>query len=309
MAKVLVTGASGFIGKHLCSVLNDVIQVVRKPCDSDTVNVVVVPELDDSVDWLNIIPEDVSVIIHLAGVAHTSSVDCGYLRRINQDGTLHLARQAALIGVKRFVFVSSIGVNGVSTSTSPFSFLSQPRPQNDYANSKYNAEVGLRKIEKEMGIDVVIVRPTLVYGQGAPGNFGKLMQFIEKNRLLPFGLVNNRRDFISVQNLVDLLIVCVANPKAAGHTFLASDGKSVSIKEFTNQIAEGLNKRVFQLPIPLCLFRILGKLTGKMPMIEQLIGNLEVDSSNTRMILDWNPPLSMKQSMQLFRHSEGKCDD
>ena len=144
---------------------------------------------------------------------------------------------------------------------------------------------------------MVIVRPTLVYGPNAAGNFGALTRLVNKLPALPFGLANNKRDFIAVQNLVDLLITCANHPKAAGHTFLASDGETMSIKEFTNAIADGLDKRLIQLPVPISLMKLVGKLLGKSAMVEQLVGNLEVDSSNLQEVLDWTRPYTMKQAM------------
>ena len=205
------------------------------------------------------------------------------------------------MGISRFVFVSSIGVNGASTSRRPFSVYSEPTPNNAYARSKYEAELGLKKIAEKTGLEVVIVRPTLVFGHDAPGNFGALTRLVNKLPILPFGLANNRRDFISVQNLADLLVTCATHPNAVGHTFLASDGETVSVKQFTNAIADGLGKKVIQLPVPVSVMRLVGKLTGKSAMIEQLYGNLEVDSSNIKEVLGWTPPLTMRQAMATLR--------
>jgi nucleoside-diphosphate-sugar epimerase len=194
-------------------------------------------------------------------------------------------------------------VNGHVTLEKPFSIFDEPKPLNSYTNSKYDAEIGLRKIAAETGLEVVIVRPTLVYGPNAPGNFGLLTKLVNKLPLLPFGLTNNKRDFIAVQNLADLLITCASHPNAAGHTFLASDMETVSIKQFTSAIAEGQGRKVFQLPIPVSLMRLAGKLMGKSAMVEQLVGNLQVDSSNLKEVLGWTPPYTMKQAMATLRDS------
>ncbi len=241
-------------------------------------------------------------VIHLAGLAHSESYSRLDYKKVNVEGSLCLARAAANSGVKRFVFVSSIGVNGISTQSQPFSNDTPERPQNAYAESKYEAELGLKKISSETGLELVIVRPTLVYGQNAPGNFGMLTKLVKKLPLLPFGLANNRRDFIAVQNLADLLVTCAKHKSAAGQTFLASDGETVSTKDFTNAMAKGLGKNVIQLPIPVSLMRFTGRLTGKSRMIEQLFGNLEVDSSNIQQVLGWEPPLTMEQAMASLRH-------
>jgi nucleoside-diphosphate-sugar epimerase len=170
-------------------------------------------------------------------------------------------------------------------------------PHNHYAKSKSLAELGLKKIASETGLEVIVVRPTLVYGPKAPGNFGLLTKLVHKLPLLPFGLADNKRDFIAVQNLVDLLMTCVNHPNAAGHTFLASDCQTVSIKSFTNAVGKGLGKTVIQLPVPVSLMRLTARLVGKSAMMEQLLGNLQVDSSNAHDVLGWVPPYTMEQAM------------
>ncbi len=296
MSKILISGGTGFIGKTLRSAVSCARYIVRNNNGSNFEDVFFIDDFHSATNWTGAF-NNINSIIHLAGVAHqpkNSSLD---YTSVNTDGTLHLAQEAVKSGVKRFVFVSSIGVNGTSTTDTPFTFNDSVLPHNDYAQSKYDAEQGLRKIAQETGLEVVIVRPTLVYGAKAPGNFGMLTKLVGKIPLLPFGLAKNKRDFIAVQNLADLLITCASHPAAAGHTFLASDGETVSIKDFTNAIAEGLGKKVIQLPIPVSLMRLAGKLTGKSAMIEQLYGNLEVDSSNLKEVLGWTPPFTMKQAM------------
>ncbi|MGL6002506.1 MAG: NAD-dependent epimerase/dehydratase family protein [Plesiomonas sp.] len=299
--KVLLSGASGFIGGFLHKAIpNECRCVVRRGSNNPIVHDSF--EIDNSLDvntvWDGAF-DDIDVVVHLAGIAHNRKNED--ILRVNTEGTLHFAREAARLGVKRFVFVSSIGVNGTSTTDKPFTCNMIAAPHNTYAQSKYEAELGLKKVSKETGLEVVIVRPTLVYGPNAPGNFGMLAKLIKKLPVLPFGLASNRRDFISVQNLVDLLIVCATHPNANGHTFLASDGETVSIKEFTNSIADGLGRKLIQLPIPIQLMQLIGKLVGKSVMIEQLLGNLEVDSSNAFEILGWVPPLTIKEAMFSLR--------
>ena len=303
---ILLTGASGFVGSEI---LEQLIQravlpirtygrreLARLKINQKITVDHVVGEIGAEVNYTNAL-HGVDVIIHCAALAHVTKGDEFSYNYINTLGAIELAKQAWKAGAKRFVFISSIGVNGSSTKATPFSVDSMPYPHNVYAQSKYDAEIGLKKIAAETGLEVVIVRPTLVYGQRAPGNFGMLTKLINKLPILPFGLANNKRDFIAVQNLADLLITCATHPNAAGHTFLASDMEIVSIKQFTNAIADGLGKKVFQLPIPVSLISWVGKLTGKSAIIEQLFGNLQVDSSNTKEVLNWTPPLTMKQAM------------
>lgn len=300
---ILLTGGSGFIGQQIVKLSPIKRQVVRIGESHSGSSVHQIDTLNTTTNWQGAFT-NINTIIHLAGLAHSNSFSVQDYQDVNVDGTLHLANEAAKAGVKRFVFVSSIGVNGIATQQIPFSICSEPTPHNTYAQSKYDAELGLKKIAQETGLEVVIVRPTLVYGPNAPGNFGSLTRLVNKIPVLPFGLVNNKRNFISVQNLADLLITCASVPKAAGHTFLASDGQTVSIKDFTNAIAEGLGKRIIQLPIPVWLMRLAGKLLGKSVMVEQLVGNLEVDSSNAQEVLGWTPPYTMQQSMTFLKEDK-----
>ncbi|MUK65305.1 NAD-dependent epimerase/dehydratase family protein [Aliivibrio fischeri] len=292
---ILLTGATGFIGHYVSQKKLQIKYAVRDN-DASLTNSFVIKALDSKTNWQGAFNQ-IDSIIHLAGLAHSHRFTCDDYQSVNVDGTLHLAREAAIAGVKRFVFVSSIGVNGTATQQVPFSVDSEPAPHNAYAQSKYDAEIGLKKIADETGLEIVIVRPTLVYGPAAPGNFGALTRLVNKVPVLPFGLVSNKRDFISVQNLADLLVTCVNHPNAAGHTFLASDGKAVSIKDFSNAIAKGLNKQLIQLPVPVWCMRLAGKLLGKSIMVEQLVGDLEVDSSNAQEVLGWLPPYTMQESM------------
>ncbi|WP_063656161.1 NAD-dependent epimerase/dehydratase family protein [Aliivibrio fischeri] len=292
---VLITGGSGFIGRNISKSSQCDFRYVTR-IRNEKHSGFNISELSGKTNWQGAFT-DISSIIHLAGLAHSHSFTNNDYQSVNVDGTLHLASEAAKAGVKRFVFVSSIGVNGTLSYHTPFSESSKAAPHNAYSQSKYDAEIGLKKIADETGLEVVIVRPTLVYGPNAPGNFGSLTRLVNRVPVLPFGLVNNKRDFISVQNLADLLHTCTHHPKAAGHTFLASDGRAVSIKEFTNAIAKGLNKRLIQLPVPVWCMRFAGKLLGKSIMVEQLVGNLEVDSSNAQEVLGWIPPYTMQQTM------------
>ena len=298
--RILLTGASGFIGYYLKKDVNIQVVVLRNNESDNCKPSYKIDSLTENTCWNNAF-NDINSIIHLAGLAHSNSFSESDYNSVNTQGTLKLASDAAKAGVKRFVFVSSIGVNGSSTEDEkPFSYNSEVEPHNIYAKSKLDAEIGLKKIAEETGLEVVIVRPTLVYGPNAPGNFGLLTKLVTKLPLLPFGLVNNKRSFIAVQNLTDLLLTCAKHPNAAGHTFLASDGKSISTKEFTSAIAKGLNKSIYQLPVPTSIMRLGAKLIGKQSMAEQLLDNLEVDSSNAFDVMGWKPPYTMEQAMSLL---------
>lgn len=304
MSKVMVTGATGFVGRYLCDIIEDCVSVVRHSSNCNDSSEIIIQDFNESVCWGKLIPRDVDCVISLAGVAHGSNITNEVYHSVNTVATLHLAREITKLGVKRFVFVSSIGVNGRLTNAEPFTFNSITNPHNDYAKSKYEAELGLRKIAEETGLEVVIVRPTLVYGPNAPGSFGLLTKLVKKFPILPFGLAENRRNFIAVQNLADLLMTCAIHPNAGGHTFLARDRETVSIKEFTTAIANGLGKKVIQLPIPVNLMRFTGKLIGISALFDQLFGNLEVDSKNIQQVLHWVPPLTMEQAMGLLHDSD-----
>ncbi|MGK0250566.1 MAG: nucleoside-diphosphate-sugar epimerase [Oleispira sp.] len=295
--KMLLTGATGFVGRNLESIYSELFRSVIRNGESHSFeDAYLIDSLNRYTKWDGSF-DNCEAVIHLAGLAHSNNFSKEDYQSINVDGTLHLATEAVKAGVKRFVFVSSIGVNGTSTKLIPFMFNSEANPHNAYAQSKYDAEVGLQKIAVDTGLEVVIVRPTLVYGSNAPGNFGSLTKLVKTLPFLPFSLADNKRDFIAVQNLASLLITCAKHPNAAGHTFLASDGETVSIKEFTNAIAGGVNKNLIQLPVPVSLMRLSARLMGKSAMAEQLLGNLQVDSSNAQEVLGWTPPYTMKQAM------------
>ncbi|MBM7072107.1 NAD-dependent epimerase/dehydratase family protein [Shewanella sp. 202IG2-18] len=299
---VVLTGATGFIGQKLLNISCenfDVLALTRKALP-ERKHKIFSELFDVTVSDLN----NAEVFIHLAGIAHSPlSCDADY-ELYNTKLTLFLAQTAVKANIKRFVFVSSIGVNGTSTQKKAFSSIESVSPHNAYSQSKYDAEIGLKKIAQESGLELVIVRPTLVYGPNAPGNFGLLTKLVQKLPFLPFGLADNKCDFIAVHNLADFLLTCAKHPDAAGHTFLASDGETVSIKGFTNLIARGLNKSIVQLPIPTCLLRLAARVIGKSSMAEQLLGNLQVDSSNALEVLGWVPPYTMEQAMASLSESK-----
>lgn len=301
MKKVLVTGGTGFLGKHLLKAVNNnfnVVTLVRNtPIDE---NSVVIGNFTADTDFSQALG-DVNIVIHLAARAHIAKEQLTKpieeFREVNTYATLQLAKQAYLSGVKRFIFVSSIGVNGVSNSVC-FKHSDRPEPTEDYAVSKYEAEIGLKKIAEETGMEVVIIRPPLVYGPNAPGNFGKLAKLASKNLPLPFGAVKNLRSLVAVDNLVDLIITCIDHPKAANQTFLVSDDHDVSTSELLHTMTLAAGKKPRLLPIPMSWLYLVGKLTGKKAIIDRLCGSLRVDISHTKEMLDWKPSVSFNDGIQ-----------
>jgi len=306
---ILITGATGFVGSKFKNLeRKDLAYVVRRPSclsSSEFKNSFSVNSIGANTSWDGAF-DNITAIIHLAGLAHNARYSEEDYMEVNYHGTMKLAREASLAGVKRFVFVSSIGVNGFSTNSTPFKSNSEVKPYNAYTRSKYSAETGLKAIANETGLEIVIVRPTLVYGLNAPGNFGLLNKLINLVPFLPFRLVRNRRCFIAVQNLVELLIICAEHSSAVGHIFLAADGDAISTRQLTDAIAKGSERPLLQLPIPVSAMKFISKLIGKTSMGTQLFGNLEVDVSSTRAILGWVPSYSMSKAMAELK---GKKND
>jgi len=296
--KILLTGATGFIGRNVSGRKEHSYRcVVRQGVQHNFLECFIVDGMHSKTEW-NEGLEGIDTIIHLAGLAHNLQQDDNDFFEINTQGTLHLASEAVKAGVSRFVFISSIGVNGASTDGEAIDEGSQIAPHNAYCKSKSLAEDGLRKISNETGLELVIIRPALVYGSGAPGNFGSLMNIIYKLPFLPFGLVQNRRSFISVDNLSDFIHTCAVHPKAAGETFVISDNCDVSTKEFINAIAHGLRTRLYQLPIPVSLMKFSAKLLGKEKLVGQLFDDLEINPSKALTLLDWQPVETMAEAMK-----------
>jgi nucleoside-diphosphate-sugar epimerase len=318
--QLLVTGADGFIGRHLSRALSAEGYGLRKsvwkmkPGMSRT-EWVETGDIGTDTDWSGAI-EGVDTIVHLAGRAHvlqeTSADPIAEFRRINVYATRHLADMAVQAGIRRFVFVSSIGVNGDITSKGEiFTESSPPRPVSLYAISKLEAEQTLYTIAEKTELEVVIVRPTLVYGPGVPGNFLRLLWLINKGWPLPLANTHNLRSLVSCTNLVNFLILCVEHPAAAGETFLISDGADVSTPELIRRIAYYLGLSPLLFPFPEPLIRVTGAMLGKHHMVDQILGSLVVDSSKARRLLGWQPPISMDEELaQLAEwYKEGKKYD
>jgi nucleoside-diphosphate-sugar epimerase len=305
--RLLVTGASGFVGQQLCiasAMCRHVVRAaLRVPSYGPTsVESISVGEINDSTDWSKAL-QDIDVVIHLAArvhVMHDTAVDpLSEFRRTNTQGTEHLARCAAARGVKRLVYVSSIKVNGEETPTgNRYSELDAPAPQDPYGVSKWEAEQALWQVSRETGLEVVVVRPPLVYGPGVKGNFLQMLKVLARRWPLPLGAVSNRRDLIYVGNLVDALMTCATHPAAAGHTYLVCDGESVSTTELLKQLSQALGVSPPLLPFPPVLLRWAAALGGKSAQLERLLGSLQIDDGRIRRELGWQPPYTLQQGLQ-----------
>jgi len=243
----------------------------------------------------------VDVLIHAAARAHVvNDLEANPLvqyRRVNLEGTLNVARQAAAAGVRRFIFISSIGVNG-NINTRPFQADDRPNPAEPYAQSKWEAERGLVHLAAETGLEVVIIRPPLVYGFGAPGNFGSLVHWIEKGVPLPLGAIRNKRSLVGIDNLVDLIIRCIDHPAAANQVFLAGDGEDLSTTELLRGVGEAMGKPARLIPVPAGMLQFGATLLGKKAMAQRLLGSLQVDISKTCELLDWKPPYTVQEGLR-----------
>ncbi|KAB7675539.1 UDP-glucose 4-epimerase family protein [Plesiomonas shigelloides] len=305
-SKVLLTGASGFVGNVLnAAMINNyqVLPVVRDKHSVDFDVCVEVQEIDKNTQWVEAL-SGVHCIIHCAARVHimndSSSDPLAEFRTVNTEGTLNLARQAVEAGVKRFIFLSSIKVNGESTSNGePFTAFDLCLPEDPYGMSKFEAEKQLIAIAKDSGMEVVIIRPTLVYGPGVKANFVSLMNLVSKGIPLPFGCITkNKRSLVSVDNLVDLIITCIDHPKAANQVFLVSDDHDVSTSDMVRELAIALDKPTWQLPLPIWCYKLVGKLFGRSDIVDRLTGTLQVDISHTKETLGWKPPQTLQEGFK-----------
>lgn len=298
---VLVTGANGFVGQSLSKQLihlgYEVVCVTRKPYHlSGTKNINIV-NLEEA-DWPKHL-NNIDSFIHTAARAHiineTSTDPYAEFHRVNVSGTLNLAKQAAQAGVRRFIFISSIGVNG-NQNLKPFTEEDEPNPQEPYALSKFVAEQGLRLLAQKTNMEVVIIRPPLVYAPHAPGNIARLLKMVtladKYNLPLPFGAINNRRSLVALDNLVNFIVTCLEHPAAANQTFLVADNKSTSTSQLLRYCAAAHGLKLWMLPIPPKWLKLCAALLGKRTEMIKLCDNLEVDTTKAKLLLDWNPPIS-----------------
>ncbi|QKS82228.1 NAD-dependent epimerase/dehydratase family protein [Pseudomonas bijieensis] len=304
--RILLTGSTGFVGSRLHAVLGStysVVAVSRLPqLASDGSQTIGVGDLSGDTAWADVL-QGVDCVVHVAGRAHKLNDKCENplleFRKVNVEASLNLARQAHDAGVKRFVFISSIGVHGANTTGTPLDELSPLMPHADYALSKLEAENGLKSISIKNGMELVVIRPPLIYAGHAPGNFQALLKLVASGLPLPFRGVENRRSIIALDNLVDLVSLCVEHPAAANQTFLASDGVDVSTPQIIRCLAKGMGHEARLFPVPDGLISKVARLIGRETTYDQLYGSLVVDSNKARSLLGWTPSIAPDEA--LFR--------
>ncbi|WP_122666796.1 NAD-dependent epimerase/dehydratase family protein [Pseudomonas viridiflava] len=295
--KILVTGATGFIGKALLHRLatESEYQVTgstrQENPEPSMASLIQVGTANAATDWSAAL-QDVDAVIHVAAHLATPGSSLKELRSTNVDGTLALARQALSAGTRRFIFISSVGVNGSTTHHAAFNEISLPAPADDYAQSKLEAEQALQKLLKGTEMEWVIIRPPLVYAGHAPRNFSRLMQWVSSGVPMPFAAIHNRRSMIALDNLVDFIALCIKHPAAANELFLISDGTDMSTAQLVTHLANGMGSSARLVPVPKSLLRHGARLLGKGPMYSTLCASLAVDSDKARRVLGWTPPLA-----------------
>jgi UDP-glucose 4-epimerase len=303
---ITITGATGFLGNALLRRLSsqyEVVALVRKEPLKQLAGLEyrICGDLSPTQEWSNQLL-GVDVVIHTAARVHVmqerSASEREY-RRTNVEGTLNLARQAANAGAKRFIFLSSIKVNGEFTNLGkPFQASDVPKPEDTYGVSKMEAELGLYEISKDTSMEVVCIRPPLVYGPGVKGNFLSLLRWLERGLPLPLGSVHNLRSLVALDNLVDLIITCLDHPAAANQSFLVSDNEDLSTTELLRRMGNALDRPARLIPVPPRLLQWGAKLFGKEEIAQRLLANLQVDISKTKERLGWAPPLSVDEGLR-----------
>ena len=307
--KILVTGANGFLGRCITKELsrdsNEIISVTRSISNDSFA----VGEITDNTNWTDVLI-GCDVVVHLAARVHQMHDDSLdpllEFRRVNTDGTLNLARQAMSSGVKRFVFISSIKVNG-EESDFPYSEMSEPNPSDAYAISKWEAEQGLNQLAQDGDMEIVIIRPPLIYGPRVKANFASMIKWVKRGLPLPFGSIHNKRSMVAVENLVDFIMLCAnrsQSPKAANETFLISDGVDVSTTELLNNVRAAYGVKTPLVPVPEILINFGLKLVGKADLSSRLLGSLTVDISKARNLLGWEPKIDMLTQLRKMAASE-----
>jgi len=304
---ILVTGANGFVGKSLCLELIRQGQTVRAVTRSanlqvENIKAMSVCNIDGKTDWAYALL-GVNVVIHLAARVHVmkdNAIDAlAEFRKVNVDGTLNLAWQAVEAGVQRFIFISSIKVNGEGSLLGQvYTAEDQPAPVDPYGISKREAEDALRQLANETGMEVVIIRPPLIYGPAVKANFKRMMHWLDKGIPLPLGSIHNQRSLVALDNLIDLIITCTHHPAAANQIFIAGDGEDLSTTELLRRMAAALGKKAWLVPVPESILMCGAKLLGKQAMAQRLCGSLQVDISKAHDLLDWKPPVSVDEALR-----------
>lgn len=309
MSALLVTGANGFVGAAVCRHALAKGLAVRAavratdmavPAEAQTV---LVGAMDAQTVWTQAL-QGCHAVVHTAARVHVmneSAADpLSEFRRVNVEGTLNLARQAAAAGVRRFVFVSSVKVHGEGTSAQhAYTASDAPAPQDAYGISKAEAEQGLREVVRESGMDLTVVRPPLVYGPGVKANFRSLMRAVDRGLPLPLGSVTgNRRSLVALDNLADLLLTCAGHPAAAGQAFLVSDGEDLSTAELLRRMGRALSRPARLWPCPPALLRLAAGGLGRASVAQRLLGSLRVDIAHTTAVLGWTPPISVDEGLR-----------
>ncbi|ARM89180.1 NAD-dependent epimerase/dehydratase family protein [Rhizobium sp. CIAT894] len=305
--RCLITGAAGFVGGPLVDRLQkerhwELQVTTRSAGASFPADIRHFPiEITSETDWTAAL-DGVDVVVHLAARVHImndrAADPLSEFRRINTAATLNLAEQAAHAGVKRLVFISSIKVNGEETDRA-FRHDDTPMPLDPYGISKLESEIGLHEIAARTGIEVVVIRPPLVYGPGARGNFALLVGLVRKRIPLPFASLKNRRTLVALPNLVDLIVTGMTHQRAAGQTFLAGDGEDLSTPGLIEGIAAGLGVKPMLLPFPPALLQLGARVTGKDAVYQRLCGSLQVDISHARDVLGWSPIVTPREGLKL----------
>ena len=299
--KILITGATGFVGAALVQKINSLYDIIALVRAQNSLLPSTVQQLVANNIFTADLPDNIDVIIHLAGRAHILNEQVtdplAEFRKVNVEGTLRLARQALEKKVKRFIFISSIGVNGSVTKQQPFKEDSIPQPHADYAVSKLEAEQELKKLFAGSDTELVIIRPPLVYAAHAPGNFARLLKLVATNLPLPFAGTKNKRSFVALENLVDFIQICIEHPNATNQTFLVADQISISTRELVQYLKQGMGKPARFIYIPQPLMKLGAACVGKSKLYEQLFESLEVDTTKAQKLLGWTAPLTTQQAL------------